>query len=216
MFGVAELLEGRVVRLVEKPQEPKSDLALVGVYMFSPAVFEAVKAIRPSARNELEITDAIQYLIDRGLEVRPHIVDGWWKDTGKLEDMLEANRLILERIERRVDGSVDADSRVEGKVIVEAGAIVEHSVVRGPVIIGARARIVNAYVGPFTSIMNDAEVLESEIEHSIVLEGSSISNLAARIEDSLIGKNVRIYRLPVKPSAYRFMLGDNSEVGIRW
>ena len=216
MFGVAELADGRVVRLVEKPQEPKSDLALVGVYMFSPVVFEAVKAIRPSFRNELEITDAIQYLIDRGLEVRPHIVDGWWKDTGKLEDMLEANRLILDRIERRVDGSVDADSRVEGKVIVEAGAMVEHSVVRGPVIIGARAKIVHAYVGPFTSIMNDAEVRDSEIEHSIVLEGSSISNLAARIEDSLIGKNVRIYRLPVKPSAYRFMLGDNSEVGIRW
>jgi len=213
---VAELADGRVVRLVEKPAEPKSDLALVGVYMFSPVVFEAVKAIRPSFRNELEITDAIQYLIDRGLEVRPHIVDGWWKDTGKLEDMLEANRLILDRIERRVDGSVDADSRVEGKVIVEAGAIVEHSVVRGPVIIGARAKIVHAYVGPFTSIMNDAEVRDSEIEHSIVLEGSSISNLSARIEDSLIGKNVRIYRLPVKPSAYRFMLGDNSEVGIRW
>jgi glucose-1-phosphate thymidylyltransferase len=216
MFGVAELSNGRVVRLIEKPKEPKSDLALVGVYMFSPAVFEAAKAIRPSFRNELEITDAIQHLIDRGLEVRPHIVDGWWKDTGKLEDMLEANRLILDRIERRVDGSVDSESRVEGKVIVEAGAVVERSVVRGPVIIGARARIVNAYVGPFTSIMNDAEVRDSEVEHSIVLEGSSISNLAARIEDSLIGKNVRIYRLPVKPSAYRFMLGDNSEVGIRW
>jgi glucose-1-phosphate thymidylyltransferase len=216
MFGVAELLNGRVIRLVEKPQEPKSDLALVGVYMFSPAVFEAVKSIRPSFRNELEITDAIQHLIDRGLDVRPHIVDGWWKDTGKLEDMLEANRLILDLIERRVEGSVDSESRVEGKVIIEPGAIVEHSVVRGPVIIGARARIVNAYVGPFTSIMGDAEVRDSEIEHSIVLEGSSISNLSARIEDSLIGKNVRIYRLPVKPSAYRFMLGDNSEVGIRW
>jgi len=216
MFGVAELSEGRVVRLVEKPAEPKSDLALVGVYMFSAAVFEAVKSIRPSFRNELEITDAIQHLIDRGLEVRPHIVDGWWKDTGKLEDMLEANRLILDTIQRRVDGSVDAESRVEGKVIVEAGAVIENSVVRGPVVIGARARIVNAYVGPFTSIMSDAEVRDSEIEHSIVLEGSSISNLAARIEDSLIGKNVRIYRLPVKPSAYRFMLGDNSEIGIRW
>jgi glucose-1-phosphate thymidylyltransferase len=216
MFGVAELSEGRVVRLVEKPAEPKSDLALVGVYMFSAAVFEAVKSIRPSFRNELEITDAIQYLIDHGLEVRPHIVDGWWKDTGKLEDMLEANRLILDTIQRRVDGAVDLESRVEGKVIVEAGAVIENSVVRGPVVIGARARIMNAYVGPFTSIMSDAEVRDSEIEHSIVLEGSSIINLAARIEDSLIGKNVRIYRLPVKPSAYRFMLGDNSEVGIRW
>ncbi|MEO8520371.1 MAG: glucose-1-phosphate thymidylyltransferase [Acidobacteriota bacterium] len=216
MFGVAELDQGRVVRLIEKPKEPKSDLALVGVYMFSPAVFESVRRIRPSFRNELEITDAIQDLIDRGLEVRPHIVDGWWKDTGKLDDMLEANRLILDTIARRIDGSVDAESRVEGKVIVEAGAVIERSVVRGPVVIGARARIIDAYVGPFTSIMNDAEIRSSEVEHSIILEGSSISDLVNRVEDSLIGKNVRIYRLPVKPSAYRFMLGDNSEVGIRW
>jgi glucose-1-phosphate thymidylyltransferase len=216
MFGVAELAHGRVVRLLEKPAQPKSDLALVGVYMFSAAVFDAVKTITPSARHELEITDAIQVLVDRGLEVRPHIVEGWWKDTGKLDDLLEANRLILDTIARRIEGSVDADSRVEGKVIVEPGAIVERSVVRGPVIVGARARIVNAFVGPFTSIMNDAEVRGSEIEHSIVLEGSSIVDLATRVEDSLIGKNVRIYRLPVKPSAYRFMLGDNSEVGIRW
>jgi glucose-1-phosphate thymidylyltransferase len=184
--------------------------------MFSPEVFHSVKRIKPSFRNELEITDAIQDLIDQGLDVRPHIVDGWWKDTGKLEDMLEANRLILETLERRIDGSVDAASRIEGKVVVEAGAVIEHSVVRGPVVIGCRARIVHAYVGPFTSIMNDAQIHESEIEHSIVLEGSSISNLANRVEDSLIGKNVRIYRTPMKPSAYRFMLGDNSEVGIRW
>ena len=215
-FGVAELTDGRVVRLVEKPPEPKSDLALVGVYMFSPAVFDAVKTIKPSFRNELEITDAIQTLVDRGLDVRPHIVDGWWKDTGKLEDMLEANRLILDTIDRRIEGAVDAESRVEGKVIIEPEAIVQHSVIRGPVIVGARARITNAFVGPFTSIMNDAVIRDSEIEHSIVLEGSAISNLANRVEDSLIGKNVRIYRLPVKPSAYRFMLGDNSEVGIRW
>src|SRR6476646_10234931 len=163
MFGVAELVDGRVIRLVEKPKEPKSDLALVGVYMFSPAVFDSVKRIRPSFRNELEITDAIQDLIDRGLEVRPHLVDGWWKDTGKLEDMLEANRLILDTVSRQIDGSVDAYSRIEGKVIVEAGATIEKSVVRGPVIIGAGAKIVNAYVGPFTSIMSDAEVRDSEI-----------------------------------------------------
>ncbi len=216
MFGVAELCDGKVVRLVEKPSEPKSDLALVGVYMFSPDVFDSVHRIHPSFRNELEITDAIQDLIDRGLVVTPHIVDGWWKDTGKLEDMLEANRLILETLVRRVDGQVDAESRIEGKVVIEAGAIVERSVVRGPAIIGARARICHAYVGPYTSIMNNVDIRDAEIEHSIVLEGSQISDLANRVEDSLIGKNVRIYRLPVKPSAYRFMLGDNSEVGIRW
>jgi len=216
MFGVAELADGRVVRLVEKPKEPKSDLALVGVYMFSPEVFESVKRIRPSFRNELEITDAIQDLIDRGLQVHPHIVDGWWKDTGKLEDMLEANRLILDTIERRIDGAVDPASRVEGKVIVEAGACIERSVVRGPVVIGPGARISHAYVGPFTSIGARVQLRETEIEHSIVLEDAMITDLANRIEDSLIGRNVRIYRQPVRPSAYRFMLGDNSEVGIRW
>ncbi len=216
MFGVAELEDGRVVRLVEKPTAPKSDLALVGVYLFGPDIFDAVKRIKPSFRDELEITDAIQDLIDRGLEVRPHIVDGWWKDTGKLEDMLEANRLILDTLVRRIDGQVDDASRIEGKVVVEAGAVVEHSVIRGPVIIGAGARIVHAYVGPFTAIMNDVEIRGSEVEHSIILEGSSVCDLENRVVDSLIGKNVRISRVNLKPSAYRFMLGDNSEVGIRW
>jgi glucose-1-phosphate thymidylyltransferase len=216
MFGVAELADGRVVRLVEKPKEPKSDLALVGVYMFGPEVFEAVKRIRPSFRNELEITDAIQDLIDHGLQVHPHIVDGWWKDTGKLEDMLEANRLILDTIERRIEGTVDEASRIEGKVVIEAGASIERSVIRGPVVIGAGAKVAHAYVGPFTSIGARVQLRDSEIEHSIVLEDATITDLANRIEDSLIGRNVRIYRQPVRPSAYRFMLGDNSEVGIRW
>jgi glucose-1-phosphate thymidylyltransferase len=215
-FGVAELRDGRVVRLVEKPKEPIGDLALVGVYMFGPEVFESVDRITPSFRNELEITDAIQDLIDRGLTVRPHLVDGWWKDTGKLEDMLEANRLILETFTRRIEGSVDAESRIEGKVVIEEGAVIERSVVRGPAIIGRGARIVHAYIGPFTSIMCDVEIHETEVEHSIVLEGSCLKNLSNRVIDSLIGRNVRIYREPVKPSAYRFMLGDNSEVGIRW
>ena len=216
MFGVAELADGSVIRLVEKPKEPKSDLALVGVYMFGPEIFESARAIQPSGRNELEITDAIQNLIDRGCVVRPHLVEGWWKDTGKLDDMLEANRLILDTLDRRVDGSVDADSRVEGKVVIETGAEIIDSVVRGPVIIGANARIEHAYVGPFTSIMNNVVVRASEIEHSIVLEDSVLSDLSNRVIDSLIGRNVRIIREPVKPSAYRFMLGDNSEVGIRW
>jgi glucose-1-phosphate thymidylyltransferase len=215
-FGVAELLDGKIIRLVEKPKVPKSDLALVGVYMFSPEVFHSVERIKPSLRNELEITDAIQDLIDRGFVVRPHIVDGWWKDMGKLEDLLEANRLILETFERRIEGEVDAASRIEGKVVIEPGAVIQGSVVRGPAIVGARSQIVHAYVGPFTSIMNDVQIRESEIGHSIVLEGSVLSDLSNRVEDSLIGRNVKIYRLPVKPSAYRFMLGDNSEVGIRW
>ena len=216
MFGVAELRDGKVVRLVEKPKEPIGDLALVGVYMFGPDVFESVERIRPSLRNELEITDAIQDLIDHGLTVRPKIVDGWWKDTGKLEDMLEANRLILETFQQRVNGTVDDESRIEGKVVIEEGAVIERSVIRGPAIIGRNARIIHAYVGPFTSIMNDVEIQDTEIEHSIVLEGSCLRDLANRVTDSLIGKNVKIYRVPLKPSAYRFKLGDNSEVGIRW
>jgi glucose-1-phosphate thymidylyltransferase len=216
MFGVAELDGDRVVRLVEKPKEPKSNLALVGVYMFGSSIFESVKRIKPSFRNELEITDAIQDLIDRGLDVRPHIVQGWWKDTGKLEDMLEANRLILDTIERRVEGTVDEHSRIEGKVVVEAGATIEKSVIRGPVIIGTGAKISGSYIGPFTSIGEHVEIRETEIEHSIVLEGAKITDLATRIEDSLIGRHVSIHRAPVRPTAYRFMLGDNSEVGIRW
>jgi glucose-1-phosphate thymidylyltransferase len=217
MFGVAELTDaGKVKRLVEKPKEPKSDLALVGVYMFGREIFDSVKRIKPSFRNELEITDAIQDLIDRGLTVTPHLVDGWWKDTGKLEDMLEANRLVLETFARRIEGTCDAESRIEGKVIVEAGAAIEQSVVRGPAIIGAGARITRAYIGPFTSIGKDVTIRESEVEHSIVLEGSVIQDVGTRIADSLIGKNVKIHRIPLKPSAYRFMLGDNSEVWIRW
>lgn len=215
-FGVAQLDNGRVVRLVEKPTEPIGDLALVGVYMFGPDVFESVQRIRPSGRNELEITDAIQDLIDRGLTVKPHLVAGWWKDTGKLEDLLEANRLILDTFERRIEGTADADSRIEGKVVIEEGAVIERSVIRGPAIIGRGSHIVHGYVGPFTSIGPDVEIRETEIEHSIVLEGCCLRDLANRVIDSLLGKNVRIYREPVKPSAYRFMLGDNSEVGIRW
>jgi glucose-1-phosphate thymidylyltransferase len=213
-FGVAELEDGRVVRLEEKPEKPRSDLALVGVYMFSTPVFEAARAIEPSWRNELEITDAIQYLIDKGYTVRPHIVDGWWKDTGKLEDMLEANRLILDTLQLRVAGTVDSRSRVEGKVVLEEGAEVVSSVVRGPAIIGARSRIENAYVGPFTSVHEDVVIRASEVEHCIILSGSSILDLGGRVEGSLVGHNVRIERTLQKPMAYRFMLGDNSAVEV--
>jgi glucose-1-phosphate thymidylyltransferase len=216
MFGVAELKDNKVVRLVEKPKEPKTNLALVGVYMFGPEIFASVKTIKPSFRNELEITDAIQDLIDRGLRVTPHLVSGWWKDTGKLEDMLEANRLILQTLATRIDGTVDGASRIEGTVIIEAGAVVENSVIRGPAVIGPGARIKDAYVGPFTSIGPDVEVSHSEIEHSIVLEGAFIHDLDTRVADSLIGRGVKIHRLPLKPAAHRFMLGDNSEVWIRW
>jgi glucose-1-phosphate thymidylyltransferase len=216
MFGVAELEGDKVRRLVEKPKEPKSNLALVGVYMFGPEIFTSVNNIKPSFRNELEITDAIQDLIDRGLRVTPHLVSGWWKDTGKLEDMLEANRLILETLAAKNEGKVDGQSRIEGIVVIEKGATIENSVIRGPAVIGPGARIISSYIGPFTSIGKDVEINKSEIEHSIVLEGSLIHDLETRVSDSLIGRGVKIHRLPLKPVAHRFMLGDNSEVWIKW
>ena len=212
-FGVAELRDGAVVRLVEKPQTPASDLALVGVYMFDRHVFDAVRAIRPSARGELEITDAIQWLIDHGLTVRPHVIDGWWKDTGKLEDILEANRIILDTIDRRIDGEVD-QSEVHGKVVIEAGAKVVHSTIRGPAVIGKGAMLENAYIGPFTSVGDHAIIRGSEVEHSIILEGSAITDIGGRIESSLIGRNVMIYRSAAKPKSYNLMLGDRSQIGL--
>ncbi len=212
-FGVAVLDEGRIVRLIEKPREPPSDLALVGIYMFDAHVFEAVDAIRPSWRNELEITDAIQYLVDHGYKVYPYIHEGWWIDTGKMEDMLDANRLVLEELEPRVDGYVDSASQLCGKVVVEPGAEIINSVIRGPAIIGEHTRIVNSYVGPFTSIYHHCAVIDSEIEHSIILENCRIE-IDQRIENSLIGRNVEIARSPLKPRALKFMLGDYSKVGI--
>ena len=212
-FGVAELRDGQVVRLIEKPETPPSNLALVGVYMFDSAIFEAVKAIRPSARGELEITDAIQWLIDHGRVVRPHVIEGWWKDTGRLEDILEANRIILDTVMPRTDGLV-SHSEVLGKVVVEAGARIAHSTVRGPAIIGRGAVIENAYIGPFTSIGDGVVVRGSEVEHSILLEGASVSDVGGRIESSLIGRNVSIYRTAAKPRSFNFMLGDRSEVGL--
>ncbi len=212
-FGVAELRDGQVIRLVEKPVTPPSDLALVGVYMFDATVFRAVKAIEPSARGELEITDAIQWLIDQGHLVRPHVIEGWWKDTGRLEDILEANRIILDTLMARNEGWVE-DSEILGKVIVEAGARLTRSTVRGPAIIGRDAVIEDAYIGPFTSVGDRVTVRGSEVEHSILLEGASVADVGGRIESSLIGRNVAIYRTAAKPRAFTFMLGDQSEVGL--
>jgi glucose-1-phosphate thymidylyltransferase len=213
-YGVAELDDnGGVSRLVEKPKEPKTNLALVGVYMFTPAIFEAARSIKPSWRNELEITDAIQSLVEQGLRVDPHIVHGWWKDTGQVQDMLEANRLILDDLDERIDGEV-VDSRVEGRVVLEVGARLERSTVRGPAIIGRGSTVTDAYIGPYTAIGDDVTIAKAELEHSIVLSGSSITDLESRVEASLIGKNVRISRGPAVPRAYRFVVGDNADVQI--
>jgi len=212
--GVAVLDGDRVVRLVEKPREFISDLALVGIYMFDRSVREAVYAIAPSRRGELEITDAIQYLVEHDYAVRPFIHEGWWFDTGKREDLLDVNRCILETLDPRYDGMVDAESRVYGRVVLEPGAELVKSVVRGPAIIGERTRVVNSYIGPFTSIYHDCLIDGSEVEHSIVMENCRLHYLPQRLEDSLIGRNVELFRSPIKPKAYKMMLGDNSMVGL--
>jgi glucose-1-phosphate thymidylyltransferase len=213
-YGVAELDGDRVVRLVEKPPQPRSDLALVGVYMFGPEIMDSAKAITPSARGELEITDAIQHLIDRGLTVEPHEVTGWWKDTGRLDDMLEANRLVLDVLEPRQDGEVDEASTIEGRVVVERGARLVRSAVRGPAIIGAGALVEDAYIGPYSAISAGVVVRRAEVEHSILLEDSRVEDLDARVESSLIGRAVTIARTEAKPRAYRFMVGDSSSIGL--
>jgi glucose-1-phosphate thymidylyltransferase len=213
-FGVAELKNGRIINLVEKPNNPASDLALVGVYMFDKTIFEAVDAIKPSKRAELEITDAIQYLIDNDFVVLPHIIDSWWKDTGKLEDMLEANRIMLEDIESRNDGTVDVESTILGKVIIDKDAIIKNSIIRGPAIIGSGTTISDSYIGPFTSIHNNVSINDSEIEHSIVLSDCKINFIGSRIEDSLLGRNVTVHRSERKPKAHRLMVGDNSDIEV--
>jgi len=212
-FGVAQLEKGKVVRLVEKPKEPKTDLALVGVYMFDHHILEAVDNIKPSRRNELEITDAIQYLIDKGFLIHSHIIDGWWKDTGKQEDLLEANRIMLDDLKAKLEGEVDGNSQVSGKVRIEEGAQVTGSVIRGPAAIAKGCKIIHSYIGPFTSIYYNTLIEDTEIEHSIIMDECKITGLKARIEDSLIGKNVVITKSTSKPKAYRFMLGDSSHVG---
>jgi glucose-1-phosphate thymidylyltransferase len=219
-YGVAELGPpatpgevGRVVRLVEKPLNPATDLALVGVYMFTPHIHVAARAIEPSARGELEITDAIQHLVDSGRRVEPHIVRGWWKDTGRLEDMLEANRLILDNLVGRVEGEL-IDSQVDGRVVIEAGARLERTTVRGPAVIGAGAQLSDCYIGPYTAIGERCTVSGAEVEHSILLAGSSVCDLDGRMESSLLGRNVTVRRGDRQPRAYRFMVGDNSDISI--
>ncbi|MFJ5974384.1 glucose-1-phosphate thymidylyltransferase [Streptomyces sp. NPDC093060] len=213
-FGVAELDEaGQVVGLAEKPAEPKSDLALVGVYLFTPAIHEAVAATTPSGRGELEITDAIQWLIDRRRDVRSTTVSGYWKDTGNVGDMLEVNRTVLESVEPMVAGDVDAATEIVGRVRIAPGATVRGSRIVGPAVIGSGVEVIGSYVGPFTSISDGCRIEDSEIEFSIVLPGSSISGVR-RIEASLIGRNVEVTPAPRAPAAHRLILGDHSKVQI--
>ncbi len=213
-FGVAELgADGSVVALVEKPEVPPSDLALVGVYLFDRSIHEAVRAIEPSERGELEITDAIQWLIDHGRKVRHEVIHGWWLDTGKLTPLLEANRLILELVEPATYGKVDEQSRLEGRVVIAEGAEIIRSTIRGPVVIGANTRIVDSYIGPFSSVDADCEVVGSELEHSIVLANSRVENVP-RVIDSLIGRHAEVVRTHQRPRANRFLVGDHCQIDI--
>ncbi|MDX6587778.1 MAG: glucose-phosphate thymidylyltransferase [Solirubrobacterales bacterium] len=210
-YGVAELDGERIVRLVEKPKDPPSNMALVGVYLFGPHIFDAARAIEPSGRGELEITDAIQHLIDDGSRVESRTVTGWWKDTGQLADMLEANRLVLEDIERSVEGEL-TDAKIEGRVQIAPGAVIERSIVRGPAIIGAGARIIDSYIGPYTAIDEDVTIERSEIEHSIILSGCTVCDLESRMEASLLGKNVKLTRGESIPRTLSMIVGDRSEI----
>ncbi|MFD8305100.1 glucose-1-phosphate thymidylyltransferase [Streptomyces sp. NPDC059690] len=213
-FGVAELDEsGRVKGLEEKPEHPKSDLALVGVYLFTPAIHEAVRSIEPSWRGELEITHAIQWLIDQNKDVRSTTISGYWKDTGNVADMLEVNRSVLERLEPHVEGTVDDSSEIIGRVRIDAGAEVRGSRIVGPAVIGRGSVIHGSYVGPFTSISEGCRIEDSEVEYSIVLRDSSITGVR-RVETSLIGRNVEVTPAPRNPAVHRLVLGDHSKVQI--
>jgi glucose-1-phosphate thymidylyltransferase len=214
-YGVAELgRSGEIVGLVEKPDAPASDLAIVGVYLFTPAVHEAVRAISPSARGELEITDAIQWLIRHRHHVHSHLITGYWKDTGRVQDMLECNRIVLESIEPRIQGTVDDTTEMTGRVVIEPGAVVEASVLRGPVVVGADSKIVRTYLGPFTSIGDGCTLEDAEIEYSIVM-GSSTVRGVSRIEASLIGKDVEVTPAPQTPHTHQLVVGDHSTVRLR-
>ncbi|MGW6905050.1 glucose-1-phosphate thymidylyltransferase [Streptomyces sp. NPDC054940] len=213
-FGVAELDDlGQVIGLEEKPEHPKSDLALVGVYLFTPLIHDAVRAIEPSWRGELEITHAIQHLIDSRADVRCTVIKGYWKDTGNVADMLEVNRTVLEGLARRIDGDVDDASETVGRVVVEEGARIVNSRIVGPAVVGAGTVVEDSYVGPFTSIAENCRITDSELEFSIVLRDASIAGVG-RIESSLIGRHAEVTPAPSVPSAHRLVLGDHSKVQI--
>ena len=203
---------GRVLRLVEKPKQPRSDLALVGIYFFSPEVHRAIEEIQPSWRGELEITDAIQRLLDSGRHVAGHVLKGWWIDTGKKDDLLAANTVVLDEwVRRKVDGSVDKESQVIGRVTIGSGSNIHGSIVRGPIVIGENVLVKDSFIGPFTSIGKGSRIIHSVVEHSVILEGVSIENVD-RLEDSLIGNGTKIFKDQATRQAYRLMVGDDSHV----
>ncbi len=209
-FGVPELQGNKIVRIEEKPAHPKSEFAVAGIYVYDSAIFEAVNSIQPSARGELEISDAHQYLLDNGYTITYSEITGWWKDTGKPYDLLEANQLVLENLPELIAGEIDDKSKVTGKIILEKGAKIINSHVRGPVIIGEDTEIVNSYIGPYTSIYHHSSIHNSEIEFSIVMDHCRIIDVGIRIESSILGSEVEIVKGDEKPNTHRFILGAQS------
>ena len=213
-FGIAELNEkNEIVRLIEKPKTPPTNFAVIGIYMFRPAIFQAVKEIRPSWRNQLEIVDAIQWLIDHDYKVKSVFVKGWWKDTGKPEDIIHANRLVLDEIEETRNFGILKNSKINGRVVIEKDAVIENSLIKGPAIIGKNSRIMDSYIGPYTSIGENCEVKDSEIEDSVVMEGTNIKGIK-RIVESLIGRGAKVTENDSLPKGHRLVIGDNSQVKI--
>lgn len=209
-FGIAELKANRITRVLEKPKKPPTNLAIVGAYIFDKNIFTAIDNIKPSWRNELEITDAIQYLIENDYKVEPHILKEWWKDTGRPEEIIEANRFMLDQIETNIQGNVGKNSILTGTVQVKEGSEIINSNIRGPVIIGKKCKIVDSFIGSYTSVGDDALIEKSEVEHSVLMEKCTISNIKGRIHDSLIGRNVIIKKSERKPNGFRFVHGDSS------
>jgi glucose-1-phosphate thymidylyltransferase len=217
-FGVPEIVDGKIVRIEEKPKVPKSNFAVAGIYFYDSSVFEAVKNIKPSWRGELEISDAHTYLIQKGYSVGFAEITGWWKDTGKPEDLLEANRLVLDSMNAGIDKDVEVDSssKIEGKVTIQNGAKIKNSIIRGPAIIGKNCSIENSYIGPYTSIDEGTFILNSEVEYSIIMKNCRILNVGIRIESSLLGYDVEVIEAVGKPRVHKFMIGDQSRVEIAW
>ena len=213
-FGVARVDEtGKVLQLIEKPENPPSNLALVGVYLFSAAIHDAIAKIQPSARGELEITDAIQYLIDRQQAVASFKLKGWWLDTGKKDDLLAANQIILDTcLETTHKGAIDSDSKLSGRVYVGEGSEVVNSMIRGPVTIGKNCKIQNCFIGPYTSVADDTTLIDIDIEHSVILKGATLEGISSRIVDSLVGERAHLKVAPQRPKALRFMIGDDSKI----
>lgn len=211
-FGVAEMDGDRVIGLEEKPANPKSHFALVGVYFFDKRIHDVIASLQPSQRGEYEITDAIQGLIDRGLVVNSRVVQGWWKDTGTVEAMLEANRLILEDMDGRIDGEVDEKSRIEGRVSLGSGSRIVNSVIRGPAIIGDNCVLIDCYVGPFTAIDDNCSLHKTELENSIILQDCTLDEVGPRIESSLLGRGATVRRNHSLPRSMSLVMGDSSSV----